>query len=763
MTPMMEQWHALKERAKEALLLFRLGDFYEAFHEDAKVLAQAADLTLTARGGIPMAGIPYHASASYIDRLIAKGFRVAIAEQVEDPKETKGLVKRAIVRTVSPGTNPSPADQKANFIACITPAGGVALVDVTTPHLIAAEGSEILTRLQPSEVLLEKDLSLPFATTFTHTPILSLMEATHVLQRHFNVLSLDGLGFQDRSESIRASATLLSFLQNEQFPTSHIQSVRQHFNEETLFLDRTTQRHLELQETFLPTIDYTQTPMGARLLKLWMVEPLTSIPDIDERLDAVTELLEQKIDLSKIRDIERLTMRCVSGFSHPRDVVALKCSLQAISPLKQTLKADSSLLQRQELVDFFFLIDLLDRALLEEDASFKSGFNSQLDELKSISHACGDWLLAYQTRLRDETGIKSLKVNFTNAFGYFIEVSSTHKDKLPPHFRRKQTLVSTERFTSEELSSFEQRALSAGDRIAKLEKELFEQLLEAIRAQSKPLFSTAQSIAVIDTLYSFARIAHERSWTKPLVDSSTTLDIEEGRHPVLECRVAFQSNSCSLSEEQRLMVLTGPNMGGKSTYIRQVALITLLAHMGSFVPAKSAHIGIVDKIFTRIGANDDLSRGQSTFMVEMSETANILHQATKRSLVILDEIGRGTSTFDGISLAFAVAEHLLDTKAKTLFATHYFELTRLEPSAQGAFNAHVACQELQGDLIFLHRILKGPASKSFGIHVARLAGLPQTVIDRATSIQKQLEATKQRTIAHKAPTTTPEEEQLLLF
>ncbi|MEI6531614.1 MAG: DNA mismatch repair protein MutS, partial [Chlamydiota bacterium] len=532
----------------------------------------------------------------------------------------------------------------------------------------------------------------------------------------------------------------------------------------------TTQKNLELVEsihkesaspTLLQILDKTVTPMGARLLKQWLVQPLARYEAIIERQISIEALLKISLPLEGIRDLERLTMRITSAFSSPRDLIALKNILQALPALKKALEPlKAQLLQKsnEDIGDFSQLTTLLLDALLDDCPSkigeaplFKTGYAPELDALYALSLGCKDWLLDYQNRLRLETGIKSLKVAYTNAFGYFIDVSSSQKSRVPDSFQKRQTLVSSERFITEELKNFEQKALSSEEQILRLETKLLEKLRSQAAAYAESLFQAARAIAIIDCLQSMAFVAHSYGYVKPIISIDYALSIEDGRHPVIEQMLTgFIPNSTELNENQKLMVLTGPNMGGKSTYIRQVALITLMAHLGSFVPAKKAIIPLVDKIFTRIGASDDLSRGQSTFMVEMTETAHILHMATSASLVILDEIGRGTSTFDGISIAWSVAEYLLQEKrVKTLFATHYFELTDLPHKSPKAFNAHVAVQESRGSLIFLHRILEGPASRSFGIQVAELAGLPSFVITRAKEIQKELQEIKLKPSAKK--------------
>lgn len=803
-TPMMQQWQSCKEKARDALLLFRLGDFYEAFYDDAILIAKEADLTLTKRQSVPMAGIPHHASLTYIDRLIAKGYKVAIAEQLEEAG--KGLVKREIVRTITPGTQIQSTlleESKSNFIACFVP-GAAAFLDLTTGQFIVAESASeeeiaaLFCSYQPAEILFsQKLLEHPllslcrqsFKTVFSPQEeiFFDTPSAEHRLKEHFKVISLDGLGFKNKSSSVKAAGSLFLYLSDYlNLPLSHINKVFHYTSEEFLFLDRTTQRNLELVDslhdesrthTLLYILDKTKTPMGARLLKQWLVQPLGHIEAITKRQESVEALLKVSLPLHNIRDIERLTMRITSAFSAPRDLLALKNTLLALPSLKEALAPLTATLlkeKREDIADFSSLSSLIESALLEEcplkigdGPLFKTGYAPELDALYALNQGCKSWLLDYQTELRLSTGIKSLKVGYTHAFGYFIDVSTSHSNKVPSTFQKRQTLVSSERFITDELKNFEQKALSSEEQIVRLETKLLEELRAKAADQSEALFKAAHAIAVIDCLQSLSLSAASYGYTKPLLTNSYDLEIVDGRHPVIEQTLSgglFTPNSTSLSDTQKLMVLTGPNMGGKSTYIRQVALITLMAHIGSYVPAAKATIPLIDKIFTRIGASDDLSRGQSTFMVEMTETAHILNMATRRSLVILDEIGRGTSTFDGISIAWAVAEFLLQEKGvKTLFATHYFELTKLEAKWPETFNSHVAVQESRGTLLFLHRILKGPASRSFGIQVAELAGLPPLVIKRAKEIQKDLEMGSAKTETKKPAKISAYQTELSLF
>jgi len=795
-TPMMAQWHSCKATAKEAVLLFRMGDFYEAFYEDAVLLSKEIELTLTQRQGIPMAGIPFHASESYIDKLVGKGFRVAVAEQMEDPKLVKGLVKREVVRIITPGTviNSSLlSDKSNNFFASITQIGslyGLAFIDLTTAEFRAIEcesAADLLSelhRLRPAEFLVSEKFSVRHKNFFedlrlSYQFLLNTQEewtfdhqmAYNTLTGQFRVHNLDSFGLKGMAAAINAAGALLNYLRDGlSLAIDHIQTLRTYSPADYLSLDRTTQRNLELTESFrdggkrhtlLEVLDHTRTPMGGRLIKQWITQPLLNIQEIQKRQEAIEAILLCSSDhlsepLEGIRDLERLMMKITSAYASPKDLVSLKNSLLQIPLLKQALKKYSASLfheDQQRLADLSELTDLLEKAIVEdppmrlnEGQIFQDGYHSELDDLRMISRDGKSWMTNYQASLREETGIKTLKVSYTGAFGYFIEVSKGQAEKMPESFQRRQTLVNGERFTSPELKEYEQKVLTAQDRINRLEAELFTALRLHIGKWASEVWDIARAVARIDTLNSLAKAARKWNYSKPEMDDSYHLQITGGRHPVIEASLlgkSFTPNDTLLNnEDHRLILLTGPNMAGKSTYIRQVALITIMAHIGSFVPAKAARIGIIDKVFTRIGASDDLSRGQSTFMVEMTETANILHNATSRSLVILDEIGRGTSTYDGISIAWAVSEFLLNTEgkqAKTLFATHYWELTKLEERIKGAVNYTVAVQELNDEILFLHKIIKGGTDKSYGIHVGRLAGLPAQVIQRSKEILCHLE------------------------
>lgn len=804
-TPMMQQWYACKKRAGTALLLFRMGDFYEAFYDDAVILAKELELTLTKRQEISMSGIPWHTCDGYIDKLISKGYRVAIAEQTEDPKQAKGLVNREIVRVVTPGSlmhSSLLSEKNNNFFASIARVGslyGLAFLDLTTAEFRVIElesEQELLNeiyRVQPAELLAPQrlvDKQPNFFSEVTHSGKITL--APHedwnfehqvcydALVNHFKVHNLDGYGLKGLVASINAAGALLSHLKdNLCLNIDHISEVSTYSNKNYLSLDRTTQRNLELTEalntsnsksTLLAVLDHTFTPMGGRLLRQWIKQPLLCAQSITKRQDAIQAFLSNRSDMeiltqlmNNVGDIERLIMRVSSGCASPKDLIALKSALKPIAEIKATLKAFDSqcellFLEEAKLNPLPELIHLIERAIVEqpplrtnEGGIFREGYNSNLDELRHISTDSKSWIAKYQQQLRESSDIKTLKIGFTRVFGYYIEVSKGQASKMPSNFHRQQTLTNAERFTTPELKAYESKVLNAEERSIALESELFIHLRQEIAKYSSNVLDNAQALAVIDSLLSLSLAAHKYSYNRPIVDTSQLLKIEMGRHPVIEALnhlEKFTPNDALLdASTNRLLVITGPNMAGKSTYIRQVALLVIMAQMGSFIPVKSAHIGIIDKVFTRIGASDDLSRGQSTFMVEMMETASILNHATDRSLVILDEIGRGTSTYDGISIAWAVAEHLLLTEgkmAKTLFATHYWELTKLEQLIPGAVNYTVAVHESNDQVLFLRKIIKGSSDKSYGIHVGRLAGLPPLVISRAKEILEHLEENANR-------------------
>jgi DNA mismatch repair protein MutS len=770
-TPMMSQWQACKAQAKDALLLFRLGDFYEAFYDDAQTIAKAISLTLTSRQGTPMCGVPFHTAEIYIDKLIAKGFKVAVAEQTEDPKAVKGLVKREIVRIVTPGTLVTSqllSDKKNNFFVSVVQTAsqfGLSILDLTTAEFRALELAkeqelvDELCRLRPAEFLVSKNFDFLKELSFLFPFVTNCKEALDpklsfdVLTAHFDVQNLDGFGLRGQTAAITAAGSLLLYLKEElNLSLEHIHSIQSDSLSQFMALDRSTMRNLELGDSLVNLLDETCTPMGGRLLRQWLQYPLLSCSGIAERQEAIYSFLNRPAVskkarqlLSQVRDLERLMMKTAAHYATPRDLLALGLSLSHIPAIKETL-GEEALFDAAPLANR--ILSALNETLplrIGEGEIFKDGCHEELDRLRQLSKDSMSWMARYQVSLREQTGIKTLKVGYTKAFGYYIEVSRAQSEKIPAHFQRRQTLVNAERFLTEELKQFEHQVLTAEERSKAIESELYEQLRSGVAAHAAAVNSAAKILARIDALLSLALIAETEQWVRPTVDESDTLEIIGGRHPVIERAIgksAFIPNDTLLHPAQQLMLITGPNMAGKSTYIRQVAIIAILAQIGSYVPATAARIGLIDKVFSRIGASDDLARGQSTFMVEMSETANILNNATSRSLVLLDEIGRGTSTYDGISIAWAVAEYLLTTprkQAKTLFATHYWELTKLEAEYPHAVNFQTAVQEIPSGIVFLRKIIQGGTDKSYGIHVAKLAGLPAKAIKRAQEMLKELE------------------------
>ncbi|MCB1073918.1 MAG: DNA mismatch repair protein MutS [Simkania sp.] len=797
-TPMMAQWYACKKQAKDAVLLFRLGDFYEAFYEDAAILAKELDLTLTKRQDVPMSGVPAHAAEGYIEKLVEKGYLVAIAEQVEDPKEVKGLVKREVVKTVSPGTilHSSFLSEKANnFFASITQVNALfalALLDLSTGelHTLELENErdlqDELFRRTPSEILISEksskslkplldDLkqSLRFRLNVKDDWNFEHRTCYNWLTNHFQVHNLDGFGLQGKVAAINATGALLSYLQDElSLSVDHIKQIKLDHLSSYMSIDRATQRNLELTEslhrgskscTLLKLLDRTVTPMGARLLKSWVIHPLLSPQKIQKRQDGIEELLSKqkearllREDLQNIRDLERLIMRISTGYSTPRDLSGLRFSLENIPSVREHLTPFQATLMQtllSHLPDPSEITHAIQTTLVDEPPIkmgegkvIRPGFNAELDELRSLKANSQSWIANYQAELKEATGIKTLKITYSKAFGYCIEVSRGQAEKMPSSFQRRQTLINSERFISPELKAYEEKILTAEEKIQALEQSLYQTLRKMIAKHLPTVKKIAKAIANLDCLLALMHVARDNNYCRPLIDDSDTLYIQKGRHPVIEASLfddSFIPNDTHLSQKEcQLMLITGPNMAGKSTYIRQVALIAIMAQIGSYVPAHSARIGIIDKVFSRIGASDDLARGQSTFMVEMTETANILNNASPRSLVILDEIGRGTSTYDGISIAWAVAEHLLTLRGegvKTLFATHYWELTELALERKGILNFNVAVKETSDSIVFLRKIIPGCTDKSYGIHVARLAGLPHSAIKRAQEKLRQLE------------------------
>lgn len=815
----MLQWQQCKEEAKDAVLLFRLGDFYEAFHEDAETCAKELELTLTQRQGTPMSGIPAHTAESYITKLVQLGYKVAVADQIEDPKQTKGLVKRAITRIVTSGTLTSgELSAKTNhYIASITQVGssfGLAFFDLSTSDFMVTEVSDIdqlkneICRFLPRELLVSKKCLEKHTLFFEEVKrSLSLRIDTledwrfeHQLTYGFltkalKVHSLDGFGLKGLVTAINAAGALLAYIQESlHHPLGPIQSIKNYSSSAYMGLDPSTLVNLDLVEnnrggkkqTLLSVIDFTETSMGARKLRDWILQPLQDPEAISERQNAVQELLEEDelpFLLKEIRDLKRLITKIATLQASPKDLFSLKLSLQALPKIKEKCALFSYPLLKclqKEIDTQQALYETIAKTLsddppvkLSDGNCIRTGFDPDLDELKSLKNHSEEWLEQYQIQLREQTGIKTLRVGYTRVSGFYIEVSRGQAEKAPESFIRRQTLTNAERYITHELKAYEDKVLRADEQALEIETRLFKELCAKAALNAPAILQTAEAIAEIDALCSLARAARQNRYTRPLVDDSSMLFIAEGRHPVIEKTLLnepFTANDTHLDgKEKSLMLITGPNMAGKSTYIRQTALIVLLAHIGSFVPAEKAHIGVVDQLFTRIGANDDLARGQSTFMVEMTETAAILHRATSRSLVILDEIGRGTSTYDGISLAWSIAEFLLNTpnkQAKTLFATHYFELTRLEQRFPRAVNFNVAVLEEGDHVVFLRKIIRGSADRSYGIHVARLAGLPAPVLKRAQEILNHLEDKEKQPASRSkkaAPAKQPSREVQILL
>ena len=782
-TPMMRQYKAAKTKAGEALLFFRMGDFYELFFDDAKVASQALGLTLTSRSkerNIPMAGVPVRSVDGYLRRLVRQGFRVAICEQMEDPAQAKGIVERDVVRIVTPGTltEDTVLDEKAhNYLLAASftaRRAGLAWADLSTGRFLIEdvpreEVIDAIARVKPAEVLLPSDvieaddaLTAAIARVTGSAPqeiggwVLDPATASRTLKQHFKVATLEGFGIKKRDPSLGAAAAVLHYLsETQKTALVHITALRRFRSADHLVMDHGTRTRLDLAE-LVGVLDYTVTAAGARLLRERIQLPLTKVEAIRRRHDAVEELFgdsflrrDLRDSLKGVRDIERIVSRAATGRCNPRDLLGLRLSLEMVPSVQNVLAAaQAEILQRarSELDCVPELRDLLARALgdeppahLREGGVIRNGYDEKLDELRALRRDGKNFIAQLRAREIERTGIEKLKVGYNKVFGYYIEVTHAHRDKVPEDYIRKQTLTGAERYITPELKEYEAQVLSAEERSLALESKLFEELRVAVVTEVARLQRTAGLLAELDVTRSLAEAAAVRAYVRPVVDDSDVLDVVDGRHPVVETALEdtrFVPNDLRLDLDRRTVaVLTGPNMAGKSTYIRQAALIVLMAQAGSFVPATSARIGVCDRIFTRIGAEDDLAGGRSTFMVEMAETAHICHHATARSLVVLDEVGRGTSTFDGVAIAWAVTEFLAQvTGCRTLFATHYHELTALADEVGNVFNLHVAVEEWGDDIVFLHRIAEGGTDRSYGIHVARLAGLPPAVIERSRAL-----------------------------
>ena len=802
-TPMMQQYLETKKEYPDCILFYRLGDFYEMFFEDAKTASRELELTLTGKScgqeeRAPMCGVPYHAVEGYLNRLIAKGYKVAICEQVEDPKLAKGLVRREVVRIVTPGTNIDPQaldESKNNYLMCIVyleDRFGLSVTDVTTGVFYVTELDNIskitdeIARFSPSEIICNEaffisginpdDLRerLQIAVYSLESWYFSDETAQKALKEHFKTNNLSGLGLMDYSCGTIAAGALLRYLyETQKTSLGNISSIQLYSIGKNMMIDSSTRRNLELVETLrekqkrgslLWVLDKTKTAMGARLLRSYIEQPLIEKSAIEARLDAIEECNSHAITREELReylnpvyDLERLVCRVTYQTANPRDLIAFKSSLSMLAPIKEVLQEFQSEEMRkiQEMLDpLTDLYELIDRSILEEPPItvhdgeiIKEGYNEEVDKLRHAKTEGKTWLAQLEAKERDKTGIKNLRIRYNKVFGYYLEVTKSYQSLVPDYYTRKQTLANAERYITPELKELEDMILGAEDRLIGLEYELFREVRDQIAKEILRIQKTAKAVAALDVYASLSLVASNNHYCRPTINEDGVIDIKNGRHPVVERMIPndmFVANDTYLdNEKHRISIITGPNMAGKSTYMRQTALIVLMAQLGSFVPAESANIGIVDRIFTRVGASDDLASGQSTFMVEMTEVANILRNATPNSLLILDEIGRGTSTFDGLSIAWAVVEHISNPRllgAKTLFATHYHELTELEGKLGNVNNFCVAVKENGDDIVFLRKIVPGGADKSYGIQVAKLAGVPDCVIERAKVIVEELSA-----------------------
>ena len=805
-SPMMQKYLETKEQYKDCILFYRLGDFYEMFFDDAITASRELELTLTGKDcgqeeRAPMCGIPHHAAEIYVSRLIAKGYKVAICEQLEDPKETKGIVKRGVIRVVTPGTvveSNMLEERKNNFIMSIFKSGiyfGISVCDISTGEFYSAEIKDNqnfplvldeIARYTPSELVINSMMSdcteemakikERFDTYITKFNDKFFDSDVEKIKYRFNFVDSNQKeleNIEDKTLAICSINALIEYIEQTQMTTlEHINKITVYNISKYMSLDINARRNLEITEkmrdkskkgTLLWVLDKTSTSMGGRALRRWINDPLIDTLEINRRLNSVKELKDDVIlrgdvveNLKKVYDIERLAGKMAYGNANARDMITLKNSLSKLPELKQVLSDTKSDMLKDlyknldELQDIY---ELIEKSIVEDPPMtikdggiIKLGYDEEIDKLKTATTEGKNWIIQLEAEEREKTGIKNLKVGFNKVFGYYIEVTKSGLDQVPDRFIRKQTLTNAERFITEDLKNLENQILGAEEKVVNLEYNAFVQIREEIAKNVKRLQKTSNVVSTLDVLTSFAIVAEDMNYCMPQVDDSGTIDIKGGRHPVIEKMLgtgSFVENDTYLDkEENRLSIITGPNMAGKSTYMRQVALITLMAQVGSFVPAQEAKIGVVDKIFTRVGASDDLSMGQSTFMVEMMEVATILKEATSNSLVILDEIGRGTSTYDGLSIAWAVAEYIADKEkcgAKTLFATHYHELTELEEKLDGAKNYNIAVKEKGEDIIFLRKILRGGTDESYGIHVARLAGVPKTVTQKANEILRGLE------------------------
>ncbi len=800
LSPMMEQYVATKEKYKDCILFYRLGDFYEMFFDDAILASKELEITLTGKDcgmeeRAPMCGIPFHAADTYINQLVKKGYKVAIGEQVEDPKLAKGLVKREVIRIVTPGTNLSSEsleESKNNYLMCISYVGknyGISVTDLSTGVFKTCQIQQAekvvdeINKFQPSEVLYQAGVEqveeihavcerLQVSHTEAPDYYFNLETDEETLKRQFHINSIEGLGLKDSPACVASCGALMQYLHETQMSSlSHINHIETYSVDSFMILDSATRRNLELTETLrdkqkrgslLWVLDKTKTAMGARKLREFVEQPLLYKDAIEKRLDAIEAINKELIVREELReylntiyDLERLLTRIALKTANPRDLLAFKTSIQYLPDIYNLLRELPCVRINEIYEDYDSLedlYDLLEQAIVEEPpvsikegGIFKQGYRDEIDELRLAKTECKTWLADLEAKEREKTGIKGLKIKYNKVFDYYFEVTNSFKSLVPDYFIRKQTLVNAERFTTDELNTLSGKILGAEDKLYALEYDCYVELRETLAAALVRVQKMAGYIAELDALCSLAYVADKNNYVRPVLNTDGVIDIKGGRHPVVEKMLAndsFVENDTYLNNaESRISIITGPNMAGKSTYMRQTALITLMAQIGSFVPAQSANIGLCDRIFTRVGASDDLASGQSTFMIEMNEVANILRNATKDSLLILDEIGRGTSTFDGLSIAWAVVEYIADPNilgAKTLFATHYHELTELEGKLSSVNNFCIAVQEEGDDIVFLRKIIKGGADRSYGIQVARLAGVPEPVLKRAREICNEL-------------------------
>lgn len=829
LSPMMQQYMNVKEEYQDCILFFRLGDFYEMFFEDAITASRELELTLTGKNcGLeeraPMCGVPFHSADTYIARLVEKGYKVAIGEQMEDPSQVKGIVRREVIRVVTPGTVISQnmlKETENNYIAsvyCNDEKMGLSYCDVSTGEIYAAnipahDSFETLlnelVKINASEILLNEDAPLDIEEIRLNTnAYFNQMQSDYykervsedAILRQFKVKALLGIGLEEGSAAFYALGALLQYLHNTQKNSlEHITWLQLYEMGTHMSLDKSTIKNLELTETLfekkvqgslLGVLDKTSTAMGGRKLKQWLKEPLNNVAEINDRLDAVEALTDDflaanniKTNLKQIYDFERLSGRIACGNANGKDLIALRNSCFVLPEIKSDLAdQDSSLLQQlnDDIHDLGEVYDLINRAIVDEPpftikegGVIKEGYSAELDELKDSIKDAQLWIAQLEGKERERTGIKNLKVGFNKVFGYYLEITKSYYDMIPDNYIRKQTLTNAERFITPELKEMESLVLNAETKINLMEYELFTDVRNQIQAHIRDIQKTSAAVSALDVLISFAQVSQQNNYVKPVVDHGDEIRIEKGRHPVIEQTIrngVFVSNDIYINRDKdSLLLITGPNMAGKSTYMRQTAIIVLMAQAGCFVPADSAHIGLVDRIFTRIGASDNLSQGQSTFFVEMSELAYILNSATEKSLIILDEIGRGTSTYDGLSIAWAAAEHLCNNKkqVRTLFATHYHEMTSLEGHMPGLRNLNVDVAEENGNVVFLHKIVEGSADRSYGIHVAKLAGVPESLLERAAQKLEELEQGQESVELIKpsenAKMSVQEEEQISFF